>query len=202
MLNGKKILGIIPARAGSKRVEHKNLTLFKVGNSLDSLLGHATKQALRCKYIDHVVISSDLAPLYHDGPNDNPQWLRRPEYLAGDRTPMEAVLVHAVRGCDAHDFGVLLQPTSPLRSDEDIRKCIEIAVTQHGKNDLTGCVSYNPYGKRNGAVYVFHCLHFLEFLSLDAAHHYEMPMERSLDIDYAWQFPPIGGDDANTDSKR
>ena len=166
----------------------KNLTMFKIGDERDSLLGWTIKQAKACKYIDHIVITSDLPQQCHDGPSANPEWIPRPAFLAGDKTPMEAVITHVLYRTGGYDYAVLLQPTSPLRSATDINRCIEIAVTQDGKDGLTGCVSYNPYGKRNGAVYVMKVLHFMEFLSLDAAHHYEMPMERSLDIDYPHQF--------------
>lgn len=189
MLNGKKILGMIPARAGSKRVQYKNLTLFKVGSEQRSLLDWAVKHAAASKYIDHTVITSDLPQQGNEGRNAEPEWLPRPAHLAGDKTPMEAVINHVLHACGGYDYAVVLQPTSPLRLTSDIDRCIEIAILQHGVSGLTGCVSYNPYGKRNGAVYVVNVLHFLEFLSLDAAHHYEMPMERSLDIDYPWDFP-------------
>ena len=188
MLNEKKILAIIPARAGSKRVPLKNLTLYKVGAEVNTLLGWAIQHAKSSKYVDHTVISSDLPQQALDGPYAEPEWLPRPKFLAGDRTPTEAVLVNVLYSCHGYDYAVLLQPTSPLRLPEDIDRCIEIAVTQDGVNGLTGCVSYNPSGKRNGAVYVVNVTHFLEFLSMDAAHHYEMPNGRSLDIDYHWEF--------------
>jgi N-acylneuraminate cytidylyltransferase len=188
MLDEKKILAIIPARAGSKRVPLKNLTLYKVGNETDTLLGWAVKHAKASKYIDHTVISSDLPAQCHEGTYSEPEWLPRPAFLCGDRTPTEAVLTNVLYLCGGYDYAVLLQPTSPLRTAQDIDRCIEIAVKQNGVNGLTGCVSYNPSGKRNGAVYVVNVNHFLEFLSLDAAHHYEMPAERSLDIDYIWDF--------------
>jgi len=187
MLNEKRILGIIPARAGSKRIPNKNLTIFRVNGEMDSLLGWAIRHAEGSKYIDHIVVNSDLPAMGKSGPRLKREWLDRPVYLRGDRTPMEAVIVHTLYACPGYDYGVLLQPTSPLRLVEDIDRCLEIAVKQDGVGGLTGCVSYNPYGKRNGAVYAFKVQHFMEFLSLDAAHHYEMPMERSLDIDYAWQ---------------
>ena len=155
---------------------------------MHSLLGWAVKHAKACKYIDHTVISSDLPQQGHSGTHAEPEWLNRPAYLAGDKTPTEAVINHVLYACPGYDYAVILQPTSPLRSVNDIERCIEIAVVHHGVDGLTGCVSYNPYGKRNGAVYVVNVLHFMEFLSLDAAHHYEMPMERSLDIDYPEDF--------------
>ena len=190
MLNGKKILAVVPARGDSKRVPLKNLTLFKIGDEIDSLLGWAIRHAKECKYVDKVVITSDMQEI---GVEDRKaEWRERPTFLCGDKTPMEAVLTHILYCYGGYDYAVLLQPTSPLRIQKDIETCIEIAVNMDRRNDLTGCVSYNPYGKRNGAVYVVNIKHFLEFLSFDAAHHYEMPMERSLDIDYPWQIPPIG----------
>ena len=114
--------------------------------------------------------------------------LWRPEFLAEDKVPTEAALLHALYSLPGYDYACVLQPTSPLRSVEDIDRCIEIAVQQDGATGLTGCVSYNEYGKRNGAVYICNVKHFMQFLSFDAAHHYEMPNERSLDIDYPWDF--------------
>jgi N-acylneuraminate cytidylyltransferase len=181
MLDAKRILAVIPARGGSKRVPFKNLTLFRG----KPLIAWAIEHAQGCRYIDRVVVSTDDAAIArHAGPLHLP----RPAYLAGDRVPTEAVMVHALYACPGFDFAVLLQPTSPLRMIEDIDRCLEIAVRQHGQMSITGCVSYNEYGKRNGAVYVCHVEHFLQHLSFDAAHHYAMPNDRSLDINYEWDF--------------
>ena len=145
----------------------------------------AMEHAANCKYLDRWVVSTDDAAISKHA-DANLLW--RPDYLAEDRVPTEAVVVHALYTLPGYDYAVVLQPTSPLRSAEDIDRCIEIAVTKDGLNTQTGCVSYNPFGKRNGAVYVCNVKHFLQYLSFDAAHHYEMPMERSLDIDYVWDF--------------
>lgn len=145
----------------------------------------AMEHAAASKYLDSYVVSTeDAAISKHAGE----RILWRPEFLAEDKVPTEAVIVHALYSLPGYDYAVLLQPTSPLRTVEDIDRCIEIAVRQHGASGLSGCVSYNEYGKRNGAVYVCNVKHFLQFLSFDAAHHYEMPNERSLDCDYAWDF--------------
>lgn len=179
MLEGRRILGVIPARGGSKRVPFKNLSMFRG----KALIQWAMEHAAASQYIDRWVVSTeDSAIALHAGEH----LLRRPAFLAEDRVPTEAVLLHALYATRGFDFAVLLQPTSPFRSAEDIDRCIEIAVQQHGNTGLTGCVSYNEYGKRNGAVFVCHVEHFLQFLSFDAAHHYTMPNERSLDINYPW----------------
>ena len=181
MYKSKKILAVIPARGGSKRVPHKNLRVFRG----KPLVRWAMEHAKASRHIDRWVVSTEDAEIMKHAGSDA---LERPAYLAADKTPTESVLVHALYALPGYDYAVLLQPTSPLRSVEDIDRCLEIAIDQHGVSGLTGCVSYNPWGKRNGAIYVCNVEHFRQFLSFDAAHHYEMPMERSLDVDYAWDF--------------
>lgn len=158
----------------------KNITLFRG----KPLIQWTMEQAAASKYLDYWAVSTedDAIALHANG-----RVIPRPAFLSEDKVPTEAVVIHALYKTE-FDFAVVLQPTSPLRTVEDIDRCIEIAVEQHGVNGLTGCVSYNEYGKRNGAVYVCHREHFLQYLSFDAAHHYEMPNERSLDIDYTWDF--------------
>lgn len=173
---------MIPARGGSKRVAHKNLRVFRGKSLLDWAMAHADGS----KHIDHWVVSTEDKEIARLAGR---RAIARPAYLAGDKTPTEGVLVHALYTLPGYDFAVLLQPTSPMRTVEDIDRCIEIAIDSHEKYGITGCVSYNPWGKRNGAVYVCQVEHFLQFLSLDASHHYEMDVARSLDIDYDWDFP-------------
>ena len=179
MLEDKSILCVIPARGGSRRLPFKNIMLFRGKGLIQWAIEHAESS----KYIDRIVVSTeDQAIALHAGK----YFLERPAFLAEDQVPTEAVIVHVLHQVTDYDFAVLLQPTSPLRSIEDIDRCIEIAVTKNNVNGLTGCVSYNEYGKRNGAVFVCNVRHFLQHLSFDAAHHYTMPNSRSLDINYAW----------------
>jgi N-acylneuraminate cytidylyltransferase len=149
------------------------------------LIQWAIEHAKGSKYLDHWVVSTEDAAISKYA-GDNLLW--RPEHLAEDKVPTEAVIVHALYSLPGFDYAVLLQPTSPLRTAWDIDTCIEIAVTKHGEHGYTGCVSYVNGSFRNGAVYVCNVIHFLQFLSFDAAHHYDMPPERSLDIDHLWQF--------------
>ena len=181
MINGKKVLAVIPARGGSKRVPMKNVTLYKQ----KPLIRWAMEHAAASKYIDRYVVSTD-APEIADHAKGH--LLERPDYLATDRASSESALVHALYSIPGYDYAVILQPTSPERLPEDIDRCIEIAESQEANGQLHGCVSYSEWGKRNGAVYVANVKHFLATLSLDAANHYTMPNERSLDIDYTWDF--------------
>lgn len=110
------MLGVIPARGGSKGIPGKNLAL--VGGR--PLLAYTASAALASRALTHVVVSTDdvvIAEAARTMGLDAP--FLRPAMLAADDTPMLPVLQHAVgematRGLVA-DTIVLLQPTSPLR---------------------------------------------------------------------------------------
>ena len=106
----------------------------------------------------------------------------RPAELATDDATNEDVLRHAL-SLYPSDWVVLLQPTSPLRTAEDIDAAIERA--QMGN----ACISYRRDGTKNGAVYVARAswLAKYDFTCVDHMR-YVMPDERGLDIDYPEQF--------------
>ena len=55
MFKGKKILAIIPARSGSKRIKNKNIIKFKG----EPMIAKTVKIAKKCSFIDKVIISTD-----------------------------------------------------------------------------------------------------------------------------------------------
>lgn len=178
MINGKTVLAVIPARAGSKRCPGKNGRRFR-GRIL---FAWSIEVALKSKYIDKVVFSSDCK-----------EWrdiafcsvavdcIERPAHLATDDATSEDVL-RDVMLWYRHDWVVLLQPTSPLRTAEDIDGCIETA--QMGD----GCIS-TCRGKTNGAVYVATAEWLADHNFSDPGlSKYGMPVERSLDINYVEDF--------------
>jgi N-acylneuraminate cytidylyltransferase len=198
-INNKTVLAIIPARAGSKRVPDKNISLYnnKTTGEINTLIEWAILHAIGSKYIDTIIVSSDSDAILNYAKSAKSVSaiipLRRPAYLSTDHASSEAVIVHALytqpthpdfySSPPLHDFFVLLQPTSPNRTSQDIDSCIEKAETStYGR-----CLSVNsestPPGLRNGAVYVAKTERFLETLNLDAAEKYPMPASRSLDID-------------------
>jgi CMP-N-acetylneuraminic acid synthetase len=165
MISGKSVLGLIPARGGSKRIPLKNLRHFHG----KSLLEIAIQTARQSKYLDLVLVSTDHPQIAHEAARLHCLILPRPPELSTDFATSEFVALHALLHYP-HDLLCLLQPTSPCRTAADIDACIE----------MWPAVSYNDStSKINGAVYVTgpDCIY-------DGFHQkYMMPASRSLDID-------------------
>lgn len=188
MIDGKSVLAIIPAREGSKRIPLKNLTMFRGKPLIQWAIDHARGSA----YIDEIAISSDSEAIlkYADQKSDKYIWkCERPAFLASDTATSEALIAHALYEypcLEFPDYFVLLQPTSPLRLPSDIDECISRAHKFSGR-----CISWDQYGRRNGAVFVCRSQLFLASLQLEpktGADYFTMPQERSLDIDYEQDF--------------
>lgn len=132
MIKGKRVLGLVPARGGSKGLPGKNLRLM-CGKPL---IGWTIEQGMASKYIDRLVVSSDSTEIAKIALKHGAEvpYLRPPE-LASDTASSASVILHALDylACqeDFYDLIVLLEPTSPLRDVSDIDGAIELCV-QHG----------------------------------------------------------------------
>ncbi|MCP6699710.1 acylneuraminate cytidylyltransferase family protein [Pseudomonas donghuensis] len=122
-----KILGIIPARGGSKRLPGKNIKV------LDGrpLIAWTIEAALQSRVIDGIVVSTDdpaIAKVATQYGGIVPGL--RPEHLATDTATSVDVVLHALDEYEAvHgavDGVMLLQPTSPFRSAESIRRAVSL----------------------------------------------------------------------------
>jgi len=128
MINGKRILGLIPARGGSKGVPKKNIKSL-MGKPLIEYTIEAGKQS---KYIDYLIVSTDseeIADVCRSIPVDVP--FIRPDYLASDTAKAIGVIQHAIATMEEingviYDLVVYLEPPNPLRIVEDIDKCVEL----------------------------------------------------------------------------
>lgn len=120
----KKILGIIPARAGSKRIPGKNIKLL-VGKPL---VAYSIEAALKSKLLTHVAVSSDSAEVLKIAaqyPEVTP--IQRPAELADDHSPAIDYVKHTLQTLgEKFDLVVILQPSSPLTLPEDINHTIEL----------------------------------------------------------------------------
>lgn len=127
MIEDKKVLALIPARGGSKGIKKKNI----VDIAGKPLIAYSILAARESKYIDEVIITTDSEEIAEVAIKYEAKVpFIRPAELATDySTTLDAVL-HALKmlGQDKFDILVLLQPTSPLRTSNDIDQAIETFV--------------------------------------------------------------------------
>lgn len=121
------ILGLIPARRGSKGVPYKNLEPL-AGKSLVRRAVECARDAGVC---DRVVLSTEDAAIAAEGRAAGAEVpFERPASLASDETPMMDVVLHALdtlrQAGYEPDAVMLLQPTSPLRRPEHLRRAVEL----------------------------------------------------------------------------
>jgi CMP-N-acetylneuraminic acid synthetase len=121
-----KVLGIIPARGGSKGIPNKH-TRKLAGKSI---LARAAKTAFESGVIDRLILSSNDAEIIGEAKKHNIETpFVRPAELAQDETAMLPVLQHAVEafedGSWQPEIIVLLQATAPIRKAEHIRMAVK-----------------------------------------------------------------------------
>lgn len=135
-----KVLGIVPARGGSKGIPRKNLAPL-LGKPL---LAYTAEAALAARTLDRVVLSTDAEEIATVGRQlglDVP--FLRPAELARDETPTIPVLQDIVQRLEddgsRYDAIFVLQPTNPLRLPEDIDGPVEL-LERTGADSVLGVV--------------------------------------------------------------
>lgn len=117
MIGGDKVLAVIPARMGSKRLKNKNL--LELGGK--PLINWSIEAAVDSEHIDQVVVSSDDKEILAISKKFNVKIINRPKALAGDKSDMFSVVKHVLSKYNGtYKYIVLCQPTSPLRNSNDI----------------------------------------------------------------------------------
>lgn len=121
------ILGIIPARGGSKGVLRKNVRLV----AGKPLISYSIQAGLESGILNPVIVSTDDMEIAEISAACGAKVLMRPENLAGDETPMVPVIRHVINQLELDlsgrfDYCVLLQPTAPMRTTEDIKNAVNI----------------------------------------------------------------------------
>ncbi|MFM9951280.1 MAG: cytidylyltransferase domain-containing protein [Saprospiraceae bacterium] len=122
-----RILGIIPAREGSKRVPEKNFRPF-AGTTLTDL---AIQQAKEAQLLDKIVVNSDSETVLTIASHyEGIYAINRPKALATDESPAIDYMLYTLEELEqkgeTYDFVVIIQPSSPIRSGLDIDRTIKL----------------------------------------------------------------------------
>lgn len=147
MYKRRKVLAIIPARAGSKALPRKNIKNM-CGKPL---IAWAINEAKKSRYIDRVIVSTDgqaISGIARKFGAEIP--FMRPAGLATDSAKMIDVILYTISRLKdefcPRDLVVLLQPTSPLRLADDIDNAIEMFFLKRTSSVISVCeVDQHPY---------------------------------------------------------
>ena len=208
------VLGLIPARGGSKGIPRKNLREL----AGKPLLAWTVEAALACPLLDRVLVSTDddeIAAAARACGAEVP--FARPAQLANDDTPDLPVYRHALETLgDEFDVVAWLRPTAPLRTAEDIAAAVRLLEETGADCVRSVCeAEHSPYWmgrveegrlvpllddlppqrqllppvyRLNGAVDAVRCAAVGEELFDGDVRAYVMPPERSVDLDTELDF--------------
>ncbi len=139
MLEGKKVIAVIPARGGSKGIPQKNLSLL--GNK--PLISWPIETAVDAIEIDRVIVSTDDEEIAGFALTKNAEVYMRPKELALDSSlVIDAIknLHHRLVEEGENDYiMVLLEATSPFRTAELITECLQEFIA----NDYTSLATFH-----------------------------------------------------------
>lgn len=210
----KNILAIIPARSGSKGLKNKNIKLLNG----KPLMAYTIEAAKESNIFDDIVVSTDseeyaeIAKYY----GANIPFLR-PDFLSEDSTSTEDVIMHLlnyyISNGKKFEYFMILQPTSPLRSSEDIKTSLNMlkernanaivsvcecehspVITTKLDNDMrldgflkeiTGVrrQDFDNYYRINGAIYLCKVDYYLQYKNFYDKDCYAYVMDRKKSID-------------------
>lgn len=185
-----KILAIIPARGGSKRLPGKNIKPL-LGKPL---IAYTIQAAQGSRLLDKIVVSTEDSAIAAISKEFGAEIIERPEELAQDDSKSIDVVLHTLdylaRKNYIPDVCVFLQPTSPLRDSQDIDAAIEMFL----KNKAATAISVDKtLGTPNGAIYIMAVKDAYKNKSFFPKGEipfmpYIMEDDKSIDIDYENDF--------------
>lgn len=136
------IVGLIPARGGSKGIKRKNLrtlggkTLIKIG--IDLLFDSGCEKVYVSSEDSEIIKAAELA---------GGQIIIRPLELAGDEASTESVILHAIENLNlgSNDILVTHQITSPLIKIESVKTCIQELLIGSRFNSAISVYETHPF---------------------------------------------------------
>lgn len=127
-----KVLGIIPARGGSKGVKEKNIRMI----AGQPLIRYAIDACQASQKLTRFIVSTDSEKIKAIALEAGAEVIDRPAEIAGDKSPVVDTALHALAQCEAQgehfDAIMLIQPTSPVRTGEDLDQAIQLLEDSSG----------------------------------------------------------------------
>ena len=124
MIGDKRVIAVVPARAGSKSVKDKNI--HPLGGK--PLLAWPIEVAKATKEIDRIIVSTDGRRIAEVARRYGAEVYDRPAALANDRSlvidALRDLIVRLRAEGETASYMVLLEATSPLRLPQDVRECL------------------------------------------------------------------------------
>ena len=148
MVDSSKLLVVVPARGGSKRLPRKNVAELAGRTLLEWTLNAALEAKLRCP----IVVSTDDTEVFSIAKNYEKNGViahNRPPEFATDTSTTAEVILDALRlDCalgQKTTTVILLQPTSPLRESSDILEALKKYREHEEKRTVTSvCRTEHP----------------------------------------------------------
>lgn len=135
MINNKKVLALIPARGKSLELKNKNLRNFLKKPLIEWTIDSVKKS----KFVDKTILSTDSKKIIKIASRYNFLNIsNRPKKLSSRYANMLDVIKHEIKKNPGYDIILLLQPTSPLRTTDDIDQSLKFML----KNKRNSCVSF------------------------------------------------------------
>tara|TARA_B110000046_G_scaffold186020_1_gene231454 strand:+ start:1601 stop:2275 length:675 start_codon:yes stop_codon:yes gene_type:complete len=142
-----KVLGIIPARGGSKGIPNKNIKILN-GKPLICFTIDAAKGSL----LNRIVVSTDCKKIAKVSKENGSEVIMRPGNLAKDDTPTLPVIQDVLNKIDEKfDAVMVLQPTSPIRNQTHINEAINLFIEK--KEDSLVSVVKVPHNFNPESIY-------------------------------------------------
>ncbi|MGE7991589.1 cytidylyltransferase domain-containing protein [Pseudomonas sp. NPDC089554] len=143
MYSGHKILALITARGGSKGIPRKNV----IDVAGKPLIGWTIEAARHSTLLDRLVLSSDDAEIISVAAQLGCEVpFVRDLSLAGDAASSVDVVIDCLQRLPEYDYIVLLQPTSPLRTAEDIDEAVRLCIDAQAPACVSVCeVEESPF---------------------------------------------------------
>lgn len=219
MYSNNKFLAIIPARSGSKGLQGKNIKNLNG----KPMIAYSIEAAKNSKIFDDIIVSTDsqeYANISLEYGASVP--FLRPEYLSSDTATTNDVVEYTIKELKKvgkeYDYFMILQPTSPLRTSEDIIEAVKLLIEKEANSVVSVCeAEHSPlymntldeslcmsgfiskdiktrrqelpkYYRLNGAIYICKIEYFLEHKYFYGEKSYAYVMDKKKSIDIDDEF--------------